>query len=71
MGKTKDSLKATVVAAGVFILARKMLDSPDRNKRRQPDLEVPIARRAHDTQERRPERRTRRYSRSYTESTSD
>ncbi|KAE9574203.1 hypothetical protein CGMCC3_g9853 [Colletotrichum fructicola] len=73
MGSVKDSIKATVVAAGAYILVKKILDSPDVEKHHRTDREGAnaVAPRQSDPNSRRqPQRHTRRYSRSYSETTS-
>ncbi|KZL88174.1 hypothetical protein CI238_11633 [Colletotrichum incanum] len=71
MGSTKDKIKATVVVAGVYILVKKILDSPENERRNQPDTNRATTSENHEAAHRRsPYRQSRRYSRSFTESTS-
>ncbi|KZL67859.1 hypothetical protein CT0861_00864 [Colletotrichum tofieldiae] len=70
MGSTKDNFKATVVVAGVYILVKKILDSPDNERRSQSDKNRATSENREVAHRRSPYRQTRRYSRSFTESTS-
>ncbi|KAL4412164.1 hypothetical protein CABS03_06589 [Colletotrichum abscissum] len=69
MGSIKDTLKATVVAAGAYILVKKILDAPEAEGQPRHKPERATSR---DSDGHRPKTRhqTRRYSRSFTESTS-